>query len=278
MRTIHAAALSVLLVAASLGSTAEPPIRVPSAPVVPQPMPAPPGPDASLRLVAEQLFVIDSDLPVIVLASPKGLVSVTQEAGPIRIRGKFADGSGKVESRTFKGKQVVTVEALASGKVELLVVPMGATKEADVIRRTLDVEAGDGPRPPPKPPEPKPVDPVDPAAPIPAAGLRVLIVFESADLAKMPPAQSAAIYSAKVREYLNANCVVGTDAHQTREWRMWDQDTDVSGESKLWQDAMKRPRKSIPWVIVSNGRTGFEGPLPANADELLALVRKYEVK
>lgn len=275
MRTLHATALALVLVA-SAGVGAADPIRIPVGPVVPQPMPTPtPRPDAAVRLAGDALYVIDSDTPVIVLASPAGLVSITEDAGPIKVRGRFVDGLGKVETRTFKGKQVVTVEGLVSGRVELLIVPVGATKASDVIRRTIDVDTGTAPIPPPQPkPEPK-VDPkpVDPA-PIPVAGLRVLIVYESADLPKMLPTQSAIIFGAKTRAELNAACVVGDDG-KTREWRMWDKDVDTSGESALWQTAFKRPRQGTPWVLISNGKAGFEGPLPANVDDFLTLLKKY---
>ena len=276
LEKLHATIVAVLLVAASALGAADGPIRLPVSPAIPDKMPPAPSPDAITRLAGDALFVIDSDVPVIVLASPANLVLVTEESGPVKIRGRFVDGNGRTETRTYKGKQVVTVEAVASGKVELLIVPVGATKTSDVIRRTIDVDAGQGPIPPPKPPDPKP-DPVDPSAPIPAPGLRVLIVYESADLAKYTPAQNGILFSAKAREYLNAACVVGPD-NKTREYRIWDKDTATDGESKLWQDAMKRDRKSVPWVIVSNGKTGYEGPLPANTDEFLTLVKRFEVK
>jgi hypothetical protein len=67
---------------------------------------------------------------------------------------------------------------------------------------------------------------------------------------------------------------VGADG-KTREWRIWDKDVDPSQESAVWQAAMKRPRASVPWLLVSNGKTGYEGPLPGTADDLLALLKKY---
>ncbi len=82
------------------------------------------------------------------------------------------------------------------------------------------------------------------------------------------------IYAKSVRDYLNAKCVLGAD-NKTREWRMWDKDVDATAESQLWQDALKRPRKSTPWIIVSNGKTGYEGPLPEGWVDTLALLKKY---
>lgn len=296
--TIRYGGACLVLAFVSLLGAADGPIRLPVSPPVPQPLPPAPNPDPISALAADQLYIVDSDTPLIVLASPKGLVSVSEEAGPLKIRGRFVDGTGKVETKTYRGKHIFTIEALGSGRVELLIVPVGAAKEADVIRRVIDVSAGEGPIPPPKPkpdpkPDPKPVDP----APIPEAGLRVMIVYESQDLPKMPPAQSAIIYGAKVREYLNANCVVGPDG-KTREYRFWDADVDASGESKLWQGAFKRsktkiaewepikdadgkvigPSSALPWLLISNpGKGGFEGPLPADVDAFLSLVKTYEV-
>lgn len=125
---------------------------------------------------------------------------------------------------------------------------------------------------PPAPPVP-PTPPPDPA-PIPAAGLRVLIVYESAELAKLPAAQTNVLYAKSVRDYLNAKCPAGPDG-KTKEWRIWDKDSDTAGESRLWQDAMRRPRKSVPWILISTGVGGYEGPLPATVDETLTLLRKY---
>lgn len=122
----------------------------------------------------------------------------------------------------------------------------------------------------------KPIDPPPPPdgeAPIPDAGNRALFVYESGDVSKLPRSQLIVLNSAAVRDYLNAHCVVGPDG-KTREWRLWDADVSTVGESPLWQRAFARPRKSTPWLILSNGRTGYEGPLPATVDETLALMRK----
>lgn len=245
---------------------APPAIRLPSTAVVtPTPSSAP------QKLTAEVWFVIDADVDCLVLCSPANHVRIVKEEGPIRVRGKFVDGDGKVETRTFKGKFVFTLEAAVTGKCEILIVPPGA-KEEGVLRRMLDVQAGEGPRPPPDPgpgPGPAPTP-----APIPVDGFRCLVVYEAADLAKMKPAQHAIIYSRPFRDYLDTKCVVGPDG-KTREWRFWDKDVDTTAEAKHWQDAMKRSRSSTPWVILSDGKTGYEGPLPANIEDMTALIKKY---
>jgi hypothetical protein len=77
-----------------------------------------------------------------------------------------------------------------------------------------------------------------------------------------------------VRDYLRGKCVVGADG-KTSEFRIWDKDVDAAADAKHWQDALKRPRASTPWLIVSDGKSGYEGPLPANVDETLALLKKF---
>lgn len=242
MRLSHASALLLALVASAVG--AAPPgesIRVPSGPVVPTPMPTPADPEKVIRLTADHLFVIDADGPCLVLSSPRGVVSVTEETGPVRIRGRFVDEPGKVQTRNYKGKAIFTVEGLVTGRCEILVVPAGA-KADQVIRRTLQVEAGEGPIPPPKPPEPKPVDP---PAPKPAASLRVFLVFESADT--LAPAQRAVLYGKAVEEWLDRNCTGGKDG-----WRRRDKDAPGEADPKmaaLWK-AIQPNVKTTPCVAV----------------------------
>jgi hypothetical protein len=157
------------------------------------------------------------------------------------------------------------------------------TADADVIDITVGgVVPTPTPTPGPVPPTPgpTPVPPVPPGptppspAPIPAPGLHVLMVYESGELSKLPPAQLSVLYAKSIRDYLQAKCPVGPDG-KTKEWRIWDQNTDASGDAPVWRDVMNRPRASVPWIIISNGTTGYEGPLPRTIDETLVLLRKY---
>ena len=130
------------------------------------------------------------------------------------------------------------------------------------------------PAPPAPGPGPHPPQPPQPPAPIPAPGFRVLIVYDAATLTKLPAAQQEAIYSADVRAYLDAHCAIGSDG-KTKEWRMWPDGTDGSADGPVWADVMKRKRDSLPWLVVSDGKVGWEGPLPATAADLLTLLKKY---
>jgi hypothetical protein len=124
----------------------------------------------------------------------------------------------------------------------------------------------------PGPNPPGPVDPPKPPAPIVADGLHVLIVYESADLQKLPPGQLSALKSQTVRDYLDGRCA---KENGVAAWRIWDADVDTKESSKAWQDAMKRPRASLPWIVISDGKSGFEGPLPGTVDATLELLKKW---
>lgn len=136
-----------------------------------------------------------------------------------------------------------------------------------------------GPQPPgPVPPGPTPPGPTPPTppgpAPIPTTGLRVLFVFESKDLTKYTPQQKSILYGDTVRSYLTAKCAKGPDG-VTPEARFFDKDQNVANESKIWQEAMKRPRGSTPWILISTGTEGYEGPLPATVEETMTLLKRY---
>ena len=128
------------------------------------------------------------------------------------------------------------------------------------------VVVGKGPGPvPPVPPGPDP-----PIPPIPIAGLRVLVVYESAT-----PGDTAKIVgSATVRDYLNAKCAKGPDG-KSPEYRILDKDVSLANASQWVKDAMARQRQSMPWIVVSNGTAGFEGPLPTSIDATMTLLKKF---
>lgn len=163
-------------------------------------------------------------------------------------------------------------------RVELTCATMGADGQLSLDTAEKTVTIGDpvppGPLPPPTPPGPTPPGPTPGPAPIPAPGFRVLFVTESADLTRLPAAQAQIFTGAEVRAYLNAKCAVGSDG-VTKEWRAWDKDQPTGAEAKHWRDAMARPRTALPWMIISTGTAGYEGPLPKTVADTLALLKRY---
>lgn len=256
MRATSGSILALCLVAAACSAGEIHLPKMPDPP--PQPMPA----EITYNLNSGDYLFFGADQPTLVRVSPAGLVEF-EESEPGIHHWKVNGAKQK-----YKTAHPHTYQFEAVGKgtatVEFFWADGGAVKTRRVV-----IECN-GARPPPPKPDPKP-DPKD-DAPIPAAGLHVLVVFESG--AQHTAAQNTIFYGKRVRDWLDTNCVAGPDG-KTRQYRIWDQDTDGYSDSKLWGDAMKRKRTALPWVIVSNGVTGFEGPLPADADSFLELVKKY---
>lgn len=231
---------------------------------------------ASDELALDKLYVIRSKVRCQVYDSPTGFVKVEQfgdEDKPLETRAlcysQFFDGTG-FEKRYYgqdEFKYVYMVNALpnVAGQVELIIAPEGSKQP---LRRMLTVG---GARPPPDDDnKPKPVPPGP--APIALDGFRVLFIYESED--KLTSSQRVILTSSTIRNYLKSKCVKGMDA-MTPEYRFFDKDSNVSRESPHWQQAFNRPRASLPWLVISNGKNGFEGPLPQTVDETLAKLKLY---
>lgn len=251
-------------------------IVLPMTPVLVEPD-APPAPEPTVepRIIGtikpDEWYVVESAIELITLQSPDGLLAIESTSGPIKVRGKFSDGTGKTETREYRSPYVYFVTAEKTGTTELILVPVGVLEAKDIVRQVL-VVSGTGPIPPPVPDPDDPVVP-DPPGPV-TDGNRVLIVYESSDLSNLPAAQSVLMTATNVREYLNRKCSKGPDG-KTPEFRIWDKDVDTTNVSQTWKDALAMPRSGIPWLMVSNGRTGFSGPLPENEAALMAKLKQY---
>lgn len=178
-------------------------------------------------LTEEQWYIIQADTPLIVLSSPSGIVSVVAEVGPVRLRGKFAGGTGGVETRVFDMKHVYSISAVKPGAVELIVVPVGVDAESSILRRSL-VVSGNGPLPPPQPVP----DVVPQPVPVPRTDFKVLFLTNE-DMSKE---QSDTVFSTEIRSWLKANVSKigsGGDA-----FRSWDR-TTVSMDGALNNEAIE---------------------------------------
>lgn len=130
------------------------------------------------------------------------------------------------------------------------------------------------PAPAPIPAPPLPPGPAPTPAPIPAPGFRVLIVYDTAALQKLPIAQSVIINSETIRQYLDSHCVT-MPGSSAKGYCIWDHNVLTTGMPQVWQYAMARPHPTLPWILISNGTTGFEGPLPGTVADTLTLLQKY---
>lgn len=130
----------------------------------------------------------------------------------------------------------------------------------------------DGPAPDvdPKPPGPNPPGPT----PIPSDSFKVLILEETAE---RTPAIAAVVGSKAVRDYLNTKA-------GAKGWHVWDDDlTDAdfkaagaSDDWKAWHAQAKTDSQGkLPWLLVSNGKTGVSQALPATPERLLEVLKFY---
>ena len=84
----------------------------------------------------------------------------------------------------------MTVESAGTGRVELIIIPVGFKLESEIKRVQLDVDNGQSPQPPPNP-----VDPVVPDVkpPIDGDGFKVLIVYEAMQTDSLTKSQFNAV-------------------------------------------------------------------------------------
>lgn len=257
-----------------------PPLTTPEAPV---PAPKPP-PSSITKLTPGMFYIIESKSPFTVIDSPAGRVKITDEKGPLKIRGLFVDDQKNISTRTFNGPYIASIEAVVTGRVELIVFPVGEIDRAKFVRRQLDVAVL------PIPPPPDPVDPVDPKpppspAPIPDAGKWVMMMFERGDISKLTNDQRMIFTADAVLKYLDSHTTPSPDG-KTSGWRTWDQNDIATNEAPIWQKMFARAKdgaaaykgagKALPWIVISvDGKTGYEGPVPANIPAMLTLLQTY---
>jgi hypothetical protein len=117
------------------------------------------------------------------------------------------------------------------------------------------------------------IKPPDPPAPIPVAGLRVLMVYSKQNAAKLTTGQYAAIFGQDMRTLLESKCVVEPETMK-KGYRIWETGINPSGDLKVWADAYPLA-KSDPWLIISNGKGGYSGPMPAKLEDTIALVNQF---
>lgn len=110
-------------------------------------------------------------------------------------------------------------------------------------------------------------------SPIPDQGFRVLITYSNASKPSLSKDQLAIIDSSDLREWLDSHCI--KNAQSVPEWRIWASEIQVNPDQPIWQKLMGLERKSEPWIIISTGRSGYSGPLPANEAETIKLLEKY---
>lgn len=104
----------------------------------------------------DQLYLVQSDSPLVIDSIPEGIVSVTEaETGTI-IRSRFAGGTEKAETRKVEKGNGYLIEGVSAGSVTLLIRTEPATRETEVVRKILTVTSSRRPDV-----QPEPVMPLD---------------------------------------------------------------------------------------------------------------------
>jgi len=231
--------------------------------LTPMPCPEPQQPSAP-TITPESIYVVQSTVPLIALQSPDGILKLTAEVGPIRIRGRFADGDGKIETRNYSAKYLVFVDGVKPGTTELILIPHGVTAEKDIVRQVLTV-SGEGPRPPPGPgPGPDPPEPVK--------SFRVIFVKESGSTL---PSEQTAIPGAKaIRDYLTSKT---TPEGGLAGWREYDPQQSTANEQPtmkaLWA-AVQPKLLPAPCLVIETNGTANVMPFPKDVAEALETLKK----
>lgn len=275
---VQALALLVLSAASLHAAAAEPapsvktPFKFPAA----RTPSAPPviAPDEAITFAADALYVIPHEEAFLLLAShptlAKSPVSITRETGPLKIRGKFLDGDGKIETRTFTAKHLAIVEPVpgASGRVELIAVPTSATSERDVTRQLVDL--GHAPQPPPdekkiEPPKPVPPDVSPEPKPKPVvSGPLYLILMEELD--ERTPATAKLVNDTAFWLRMKAKQVY---------FRPYDQD-EPAAKAKGYVEAVQKANVAMPALMLldADGDVIWVKPRPKDTAAVDALLRE----
>lgn len=100
-------------------------------------------------LSEDTIYVKESSVELNVLTHPAGLISVTQQEGPLNVYSR--NDAGKYELRKYTGKYVYTFKAEATGTVGVFFVPVGYKDKSEIGFASIEVKAGQGAIPPPTP-------------------------------------------------------------------------------------------------------------------------------
>lgn len=234
-----------------------------------------------------------ADAPRAVLIGPKSVapggmivLDARQSVSDRDLRWKCSDPSVPLVAMSpmggKAGSMAIVMQAPASGKLLFTVIAVGTPpdwKDPDADAAVIEISIAD---PAPAPVVPTPVVPtptptptVDPppAPVVPARTdkLRVLFLYESSD--PRTPAQTVALFSTKIRDYLGKHAMADSDGLPA--WRFWDKDVDASNQSADWQAALaaaKADPTPLPKVVVFAGATKLAAaPLTTEADALTTL-------
>jgi len=216
-------------------------------------------------LKSDEWLVVESSVEIFVRRFPEDVIDVESTTGPIRVRGKFAGGSGRIETREYRTAYVYFLTAARGGVVGVDLIPVGVSAETDIARHVLTVVDGTNPNPPPDPgpgpkPDPKPEPKPEPPKPV-VSTVSIAIVEDTMN--RSPETAIVMNQFVAWTEFVDS----GND------WRAY----DVSTKERRGKQAIAVLGDVCPGIVISNKATGAVlsyGKLPDTIDELKALIRR----
>ena len=166
--------------------------------------------------------------------------------------------TSNADTVTFDGQPVALSGQLTIAPGETRAYVLEASRDGHTVKETRIVTVTDLPPPP-----------------IAEPGFRVMIIEDVFSRKDLPTDQYNVIMSTapgSFREFLLARAV---KVHGVPDLRFISHTNPLDQDAPYWQAAAKLPRDSYPWLIVSNGKAGYSGPLPKTTAEALALVRPF---
>lgn len=134
---------------------------------------------------------------------------------------------------------------------------------------------GSVPPAPVPPPEPSPT-----TVPFETPGLTVIIFREAGEGGSLPVGQRNIFVSSKILKWCTENCVkiAGQPA-----FRIWDDDytperfgnVDPILKSAYFK-ILPQAQNNLPWIVISDGKKGYSGPLPKDIDTTLTLLQGFK--
>jgi hypothetical protein len=136
----------------------------------------------------------------------------------------------------------------------------------DPVNLTFTIGDGTPVPPGPNPPQPNPTVKTNPFG---DETPRILIMYDPLGPA-LTSTQSSIVYGADCRKAMEA--FAPNDG-----LRIWPK--GQASATKVWADALARPKASYPWIMVGKGKVGYDGPLnDATVTDFLAWLGKVGVE
>jgi len=246
-------------------------------PPAPAPLPVPPvDPRTVTTLTANELYVVESQIELMLRTFGDGAVKIFETPGPKVIPAKFAGGGGVFEVREFTYPFLYILTAAKSGTVATDFIPSGLEKknEAKITRQILTITTA--PQPPPKPepkpdPKPQPVPPTPepeptPPAPVTYEYVRLVIVEDS--LNRSPETALTMNGLVTWAKFLDGG----------HEYRIYDKSTKEKKGKQAIEDTGVIP---YPAYVLYDRQTGSAittGALPPTFSELKAIINLHLAK